>query len=853
MNSLIDSLNTQGSLVWEFARSMLWQSSLVIVLVLVIDQGLRNRVSAATRYVFALLILIKLLLPPSLSLPTSPAYWFKGEPVVLRTVTGELPQATTTVVHNEATPAAPVAAKPEPYVKLNAFGAGWLLALAGMAALLILVMARVFQIRRLIAHSLPGSSELQAVVADCAAQMQMKRTLDIRIVQQEMSPALCRVWKPVILLPEKLLTTLDAEQLRCVLFHELSHHRRRDVLVNWLQTLLQIAYWWHPLVWVANAHIRRVREQAVDEAVMVSLKQDTAAYPLTLLSVARQCLQRPLLTLGLVGIMESKSSLKERIDHLMAFSPARPTAFGWRGAISVLLLGVVLLPLASAQNKAANGLATPYDRFPLDVHFYEITESELAGLNLPKATMAKSGMEQWSLTSAQMQAVMAKAKATPRFHNLSVHDFVGSKFVGGKFRYVVDPMRTNGFGCTYHTINTNGYENLVTGAEMIFHTLLPDDSSKVFGPAYATTYQIFNFIPSKAKDNSRLTGDWQIGEKGKPVSLKITYPRDGGVIIAGPQNKQTKGRPIILLMSGFTRSEENTGAGWQPWSPEAVQTARNENKVVMVNFQADWDTASKLNLATSLETPRVRELMAAVGTALFKADRTYENAAIAAELKKFNRLGVPLTVIYPRDKRQAPMVLPELLTESIVTNALIKAGIFGPGVLIEARFITIPLNSDLLEQSHRFTGIVTAEESRALDERLKTQKGVTTLSSPRIATASGIQSSLSVGPTYTYVTAQGTTNRMTDGVTLEVIPTVDVETMRINLSVIASVKGFLGYTNKPVVMPLFKELSITNSATLLDGQVMILGSEPPAKDNAPIPKDSQLLVLVKVKLSDDVP
>ena len=86
--------------------------------------------------------------------------------------------------------------------------------------------------------------------------------------------------------------------MRAVLLHELIHLRRRDVWVNFLQALLQIFYWWHPLVWLANARIRRVREEAVDDAVMLALRDEAEAYAPTLLEVAKLALNRPLASLG---------------------------------------------------------------------------------------------------------------------------------------------------------------------------------------------------------------------------------------------------------------------------------------------------------------------------------------------------------------------------------------------------------------------------------------------------------------------------------------------------------------------------------------------------------------------------
>ena len=144
-----------------------------------------------------------------------------------------------------------------------------------------------------------------------------------RLTDHPQSPAVCGLFRPVILLPRSLAEHLPPAQLRAVLLHELFHLRRGDVWVNCAQALLQIVYWWHPLLWLANARIRRVREEAVDDAVMLALNEDAETYAPTLLEVAKLALHRPLASLGLVGILESRSSLRQRIERLMDFHPPR--------------------------------------------------------------------------------------------------------------------------------------------------------------------------------------------------------------------------------------------------------------------------------------------------------------------------------------------------------------------------------------------------------------------------------------------------------------------------------------------------------------------------------------------------
>jgi beta-lactamase regulating signal transducer with metallopeptidase domain len=152
----------------------------------------------------------------------------------------------------------------------------------------------------------------------------------------------------VILLPRSLADHLPPVQLRAVLLHELVHLRRGDVWINCLQALVQILYWWHPLLWLANARIRRVREEAVDDAVMLALNEDADTYAPTLLEVAKLSLRRPLASLGLVGILESRSSLRQRIERLLDFRPPRKAGLTLGSALAVLGFTAVAVPMGEA-------------------------------------------------------------------------------------------------------------------------------------------------------------------------------------------------------------------------------------------------------------------------------------------------------------------------------------------------------------------------------------------------------------------------------------------------------------------------------------------------------------------------
>ena len=109
---------------------------------------------------------------------------------------------------------------------------------------------------------------------------------------------------------------------------------------------------------------------------------------------------------------------------------------------------------------------------------------------------------------------------------------------------------------------------------------------------------------------------------------------------------------------------------WQPWSPAAVDEALKQGRPVFVDFTAAWCLSCKVNEALALGTDSVKQAFAHKNVALFRADWTHADPAISETLRRFNRDGVPLYLVYSPKDKGAPQVLPEVLTPGIVLDAL---------------------------------------------------------------------------------------------------------------------------------------------------------------------------------------
>ncbi len=383
INTWIAVVNEAGREFCNYAAGISVQSGVLIVALLLIDLALRKRVRATLRYWIWMLVFVKLLLPPTLSLPTGIGYWVGGHVVGPVPVSLPVPQAEETLapvmtstqpeiaVPTGVPPAQMAAAETAPATtesvesiavrgeRVTWQGGVFLLWGIGVLAFTVWVVQRLHFVRRLIAQAKPAEGAWLDLLDQCRRRVGVRGQIAMKVSERSFSPAVCGLWRPTILMPASLLTELSPDNLRAVLIHELAHVKRADLWVNCLQTALQIIYFYNPLVWLANTIVRRVREQAVDEMVLVALGAEAGSYGHALIDIAEMTFLRASPALRLVGVAESKKSLEGRIKFMLTRPIPKSPKLGLAGCLTVITTAAVLLPMAHAQNEPS---------LPLDSH-----------------------------------------------------------------------------------------------------------------------------------------------------------------------------------------------------------------------------------------------------------------------------------------------------------------------------------------------------------------------------------------------------------------------------------------------------------------------------------------------------
>jgi len=212
-------------------------------------------------------------------------------------------------------------------------------------------------------------------------------------------PAVCRVWRPVVVLPQSIADHLDDAELDAIMFHEVVHIKRRDNLAGNIQMVICALLWFHPLVWLISSRLFDERELACDEEVL-KLRGAPEVYASSILKVVRFSLGWRVA--GVTGA-GSGSNLRRRIENIMSTNNHTRGAKAWHRllATSVLSLAVVLMIIAGVKTQArdanANTTAPP---------FQEISSPRVANVEVMAPTMALAAQ-------SDKQAPLPAKPATP--------------------------------------------------------------------------------------------------------------------------------------------------------------------------------------------------------------------------------------------------------------------------------------------------------------------------------------------------------------------------------------------------------------------------------------------------------
>ncbi|MEX0675633.1 MAG: M56 family metallopeptidase [Pirellulales bacterium] len=295
MHGVVEALNRWGTEWTTVVVAVVWQSTLVALLVAAAAHALA-RSSPGVRYWLWQIVAVKLLIVPLWSC-SLPLHWLTAESTSAPRV-ATLDESLIVAVPASVPPVAadsearatlhgrPIAGRSTPWLSRMTWR-GWLFAAWGIIVLVQVgrIGAQRARLSKVLAKAEPGDEHLVAVVGQVAGRLMLKRAPRVVTTELDCSPFVCGILRSVLVLPRELVGTLDALELGQIVAHELAHVKRRDLVWGWIPEIARVLYFFHPVAHWVNYRIRLERELACDQMAMRDSGRTAADYAETLVRV----------------------------------------------------------------------------------------------------------------------------------------------------------------------------------------------------------------------------------------------------------------------------------------------------------------------------------------------------------------------------------------------------------------------------------------------------------------------------------------------------------------------------------------------------------------------------------------
>jgi len=221
------------------------------------------------------------------------------------------------------------------------------------SALLVQYVARLITYMRSITReALPADRSEVRTLQSVASVAGLKRAPRLTVSRRLGSPIALGIGpRAEICIPEWVVRTLNREQVRALISHEVAHIARRDPMRMALMNVLKAGLFFQPLLRLAHREISDAAEEQCD-AWAAEHTHNPTAVARCLTEVARRMLPSEA-TLSVAGMARGRSKIGWRVDQILA-NQAGASRASTRSAWIACLVFAMGAPLAGPRVVAPN-------------------------------------------------------------------------------------------------------------------------------------------------------------------------------------------------------------------------------------------------------------------------------------------------------------------------------------------------------------------------------------------------------------------------------------------------------------------------------------------------------------------
>jgi uncharacterized protein YjbI with pentapeptide repeats/beta-lactamase regulating signal transducer with metallopeptidase domain len=212
-----------------------------------------------------------------------------------------------------------------------------LFALWALAALVLVVRLAValMRLEGLKRDALPLRMEYRDRLVRWQSLENRDRDVRICVTEGIQVPVAVGLFDAMVLLPQHLLDTLDAEEIDQISIHELAHLLRHDDWSNGFQRIVTALFFFNPAVWFIARQMDVEREVACDDYVL-ELTGAVRSYAFCLTKMAEMTAW-PHAPLAAPGVFTTRKNISIRIERLLRTGRAIGSSISPATAVAVVI------------------------------------------------------------------------------------------------------------------------------------------------------------------------------------------------------------------------------------------------------------------------------------------------------------------------------------------------------------------------------------------------------------------------------------------------------------------------------------------------------------------------------------
>ena len=250
--------------------------SILIIPLLILKPYISNRISGALQYCIWIAVMLSMILPVYKLIPLNSTKTSSTSYVI-----PIVPTESSHAQHGQAnqqsigqsnpnTPTPIVEQTKKPHFRLNIPNIlTYIWALGMLVYLLIIAVSYVIFLAKKRKNSVAIA---QSPILDSVREaLNIKQQIPVRMSPEVRSPMLVGIIFPTVYIPCR---EISDENLQMVFLHELTHFKRKDLVIKWLCLFVNIVHWFNPFAYLLFSNLSEACETSCDMAVTKNMSDD---------------------------------------------------------------------------------------------------------------------------------------------------------------------------------------------------------------------------------------------------------------------------------------------------------------------------------------------------------------------------------------------------------------------------------------------------------------------------------------------------------------------------------------------------------------------------------------------------